>query len=526
MGRNAQNLTKQPWYGAYSRQLRSVHRRTLFEETTGCMRHLQILQAWQDQLRTLLGQALGAVQQRCEDGSLHQIESDIQTLASVSHWAKKERQRQLEGLSFLWKLLYGEWKPEKVQMPFLVPQEMRVSKYTVEMLQQLVRQLVGMATHDVRSKHGPRPPSTPPPPHLLKARLQAEVAPSAGLAEQSGPTESFPEELLESVEPEEPKAPDFELQQQEFEHQKHQLQQELAAILQRREAFGQRTCGMELLQELERVHTMEPGSQQCQELQDQLQHEVHMSQQQQLCQQMLQQLELEMELQRQELSMSSQAVEQRTACASSNDAPVKQDHAEFQHCLHQIMEQLGHLEQLTEDAGIPDVDLEEQRQMLWTYLQAELESPQPESSKRLDKGRCFGKGPVWHQYLLTCLIHLALQVARLSGSTCSAQDGLPVKKGFPGLVSCCRRSWEDDVIHRSIRPFCHPLQRHHLRPLCRPSRAAKMLTSSGLLAGFLWISVALTPGHKSVALLAGAAFSKLEMRHGFRGCLLVDSFWS
>ena len=364
---------------------------------------------------------MGAVQQRCRENSLDQIESDIQTLASVGHWAKQERQRQLEGLSLLWKLLYGDWKPEKVQMPFLVAPEIRVAKHVMEMLQQLARQMLEISANTFKTKQGPRPPSTPPPAHLLRKRMypddKSEAVEDPWPNEQS-PTQGFPEQAaeqpaesgeaeaaeaaqaaeLQSELPAEPGAPDFERQQQEFEHQKHQLQQELAVILQRREALGQRVCGMELLQELEQANAKEPGGRQCQELQEQLQHELHMSQQQQLCQQMLQQLELEMELQRQEVSAAlGFAGEQRAAERASSEAVPKRDdelRAEFHHCSQQFLEQVAHLQLLSNEPGeLHNVDLDEQRQMLWTYLQAELNNPQSESSKRPDgKGRGLGKG--------------------------------------------------------------------------------------------------------------------------------------
>ena len=410
MGRNA-GTTKPskpwpPWYGAYTRQLRSTHRETLLEETGRVLQHLEILQAWQDQLRALLDQALGAVRQRCQEGSALQTESDIQTLASIGQWAKQERQRQLEGLSLLWKLLYGDWKPEKV-MPFMAAPQVRVARHAVEMLQQLVKQVFEMVSDNVKAKHGPKPPSTPPPAHLLR-RSQADQEVMEVWDEEPMPISNEAGSPASPIQPEpaEPDSsgksvPDFDRQQQEFEHQKHQLQQELAAILQRREAMEthgseQRISGLELLQELERVNATEPGSQQCQELQEQLQRELHMSQQQQLCQQMLQQLELEMELQRQEstrhernasatcqpqLSQESQA----QACSRSVD---------LQHCLsslHQISEQIRHLELQSRPCD-PTVDLDE-RNMLWTYLQAELDSPQETKWERGDGKRGhFGKG--------------------------------------------------------------------------------------------------------------------------------------
>ena len=190
-------------------------------------------------------------------------------------------------------------------------------------------------------------------------------------------------ELSSAEEP--PRVSDFEKQQQEFEHQRQQLQQELATILQQREAFGQRTCGVDLLRELERA-SAEPQSAECLELQERLQHELRVSQQQQLCQQMLQQLELEVELQKQEQDASRKTQElagctqELAGCTQELEAaapppppPPEEDVPELKGRLELAVEWL---EQLSQEQFADPTDDLEQRKMLWTYLQAELDRPQ------------------------------------------------------------------------------------------------------------------------------------------------------
>ena len=142
---------------------------------------------------------------------------------------------------------------------------------------------------------------------------------------------------------------------------KWQLQQEMAAMLRQR---SPKASGLQLLQELEQAPER---SERFQQAQARLRRELESSQQQNKEEFLLQQLELEMELERE---------------LKKKEVPkVSLREQELRLKVQQMLQSLAHM---SWNVSVAD---EEQRTILWTYLQAELLRPKEEPRKGRGKQR-------------------------------------------------------------------------------------------------------------------------------------------
>ena len=101
---------------------------SLHAEASVCIQHHEILLNWQQQFSS----AILLILQQTEHGT----QSDYETLSTIQKWAQQERQRQLEGLADLCKVLYGEEAPKELVS---LPQTLSPARQIMVSLQQLLQ---------------------------------------------------------------------------------------------------------------------------------------------------------------------------------------------------------------------------------------------------------------------------------------------------------------------------------------------------------------------------------------------------
>lgn len=321
---------------------------TLHAEASLCIQHHEILLGWQQQFSSAIFHVLKQTD--------HATQADVETLNTIRQWAQQERQRQLEGLAELCKVLYGEEAPKELVS---LPQTLSPARQILVSLQQLLQDFLARldaphneAVQETEEVPGFETHSEEFEKQTLTDDFKVYLVFYLGISSLSCPNSMF-----------------FDFLSHVLKLRKWQLQREMAAMLQRPRVTA-KASGLQLLQELEQAPER---SERFQEAQAQLRRELQSSQQQNKEEFLLQQLELEMELER-ELKKKVPSVSVREQ--------------ELQLKVQQMLESLAHM---TWNVSVTD---EEQRMVLWTYLQAELVRPTEEPRKGRGKGPRPGAGPL------------------------------------------------------------------------------------------------------------------------------------